>query len=55
MTAAARRSVGNDNSFWQELLADAALALLLKDRLDELLDPAGYLGVSEQQVDSTIA
>ncbi|MEE4210992.1 MAG: lyase family protein [Parvularcula sp.] len=55
VTAAAQRSMAEGIPFRASLLDDEVIAPHLADDLDELLDPAGYMGLSAEQVDATIA
>jgi len=51
---AAQTSLVTDMSFREALLNDPVLSTHLYDRIDVLLDPRGYLGLSAEQVDRTI-
>jgi len=51
---AAQISFVEDMSFREALLNDPVLSAHLHGRIDELLDPRGYLGLSSEQVDQTI-
>jgi adenylosuccinate lyase len=52
---AAERSIAEKTPFREALLADEILAPLLAERLDALLDPTTYIGLSATQVDRTNA
>ena len=53
VTMAARTAMAEKRSFRSVLLEDEEIGPLLEDRIDALLDPSSYIGLSAEQVDET--
>ena len=53
VTQAARTAMKDKRPFRAVLLEDEEIGPLLRDNIDELLDPATYVGLSAEQVDET--